>query len=61
MGANPMGFRLIPEIPDLVQAIPQLRFMGSKYRLLPWIYEILAGLEFDSALGRILGQARCLI
>jgi DNA adenine methylase/adenine-specific DNA-methyltransferase len=28
---------------------PQIRFMGSKYRLLPWIHTILSDLTFESA------------
>jgi DNA adenine methylase/adenine-specific DNA-methyltransferase len=28
---------------------PQIRFMGSKYRLLPWIHTVLSGLAFESA------------
>ncbi len=36
---------------------PQLRFMGSKYRLLPWVHEVLAELPFDSALDAFSGSA----
>jgi DNA adenine methylase/adenine-specific DNA-methyltransferase len=28
---------------------PQIRFMGSKYRLLPWIHTVLSDLTFESA------------
>ena len=35
--------------PPIVNDYPQLRFMGSKYKLLPWIHKLLAGLEFRSA------------
>ena len=28
---------------------PRFRYMGSKFRLLPWIHDSLAGIEFDSA------------
>jgi DNA adenine methylase/adenine-specific DNA-methyltransferase len=28
---------------------PQIRFMGSKYRLLPWIHTVLSNLTFESA------------
>ena len=35
---------------------PQLRFMGSKHRLLPWLAEILADLPFDSALDAFSGS-----
>jgi adenine-specific DNA-methyltransferase len=37
-------------------AYPQLRFMGSKYRLLPWIEETLVPLDFDSALDAFSGS-----
>ncbi|HVE72169.1 MAG TPA: DNA adenine methylase [Thermoanaerobaculia bacterium] len=36
--------------PERARAYPRLRYMGSKHKLLPWIWETLAGLEFDSAL-----------
>jgi adenine-specific DNA-methyltransferase len=35
---------------------PQLRFMGSKYRLLPWIESVLAELEFETALDAFSGS-----
>lgn len=35
---------------------PQLRFMGSKYRLLPWIHEVVAPLQFDSVLDAFSGS-----
>lgn len=34
---------------------PQLRFMGSKFRLLPWIHQTLSGLRFDSVLDAFAG------
>lgn len=39
-----------------VRSFPQLRFMGSKYRLLPWLTDVLARLEFDSALDAFSGS-----
>lgn len=35
--------------PAAVSRYPQLRFMGSKYRLLPWIHRILSDIPFESA------------
>lgn len=35
---------------------PRLRYMGSKYRLLPELYQIFAELEFDSALDAFSGS-----
>lgn len=35
--------------PRRVRDFPQIRFMGSKFRLLPWIYTVLSDLSFESA------------
>lgn len=37
-------------IPARAAAYPELRYMGSKTRLLPWIFETLDSLDFESAL-----------
>jgi len=39
--------------PSIVHHYPKLCFMGSKHRLLPWIYEVLAGVRFDSAIDAV--------
>jgi DNA adenine methylase/adenine-specific DNA-methyltransferase len=44
-------------LPERVARYPALRFMGSKQRLLPWLHEALAGLEFDTALDAFSGSA----
>jgi DNA adenine methylase/adenine-specific DNA-methyltransferase len=44
------------EFPARVRRYPQLRFMGSKFRLLPWIWEVLRHLEFDTALDACAGS-----
>lgn len=36
-------------LPPLAKAYPELRYMGSKKRLLPWIYTVLDGLDFETA------------
>jgi adenine-specific DNA-methyltransferase len=36
--------------PERAKLYPRLRYMGSKNKLLPWIWETAVGLEFDSAL-----------
>lgn len=41
---------------DQLRLFPKLRFMGSKYRLLPWIHETLSSLEFDTALDAFSGS-----
>ncbi len=46
----------VAEFPSRVRAYPQLRFMGSKHRLLPWLHEILSQVEFDSALDAFSGS-----
>ena len=42
--------RLTHDFPDRALRYPQIRFMGSKFRLLPWLHEVLSELEFDSVL-----------
>lgn len=43
--------------PERAKRYPRLRYMGSKNKLLPWIWESLADLEFDSALDLFSGTA----
>ncbi len=43
-------------LPGRVRRYPQLRFMGSKFRLLPWVCEILQGLEYETALDAFSGS-----
>ena len=43
-------------IPEQVRQFPQLRFMGSKYRLLSWIHGNLSNLDFDTALDAFSGS-----
>ncbi|WP_259668693.1 DNA adenine methylase [Rhizobium lentis] len=38
------------KLPDQATRYPELRYMGSKKRLLPWIFDVLNGLDFDSAM-----------
>lgn len=42
--------------PDIAADYPKLRFMGSKYKLLPWIHEITSELDFDSVLDAFSGS-----
>jgi adenine-specific DNA-methyltransferase len=44
------------EFPRRVKDYPQLRFMGSKHRLLPWLDEIFDQVEFDTALDAFSGS-----
>lgn len=43
-------------IEEKVEAFPFLRYMGSKHKLSPWIYDIIKNLEFDSALDGFSGS-----
>ncbi len=43
-------------LPVLVARYPQLRFMGSKYRLLPWIHKLLSGYAFETAIDAFSGS-----
>ncbi len=45
-----------PEFPLRAKSYPQLRFMGSKHRLLPWLHEILSQVQFDTALDAFSGS-----
>lgn len=45
-----------PALPAKALDYPQLRFMGSKYRLLPWIHDIVSPLQFDSVLDAFSGS-----
>src|SRR5438477_106031 len=42
---------------DHLSRFPKLRFMGSKYRLLPWIHTVLSDVKFDTALDAFSGSA----
>lgn len=50
------SFALLPEMPARALQYPQLRFMGSKFRLLPWIHDVVSRLEFDSVLDAFSGS-----
>lgn len=38
------------EFPERAKLYPELRYMGSKTRLLPWIFQALSQVDFESAL-----------
>jgi len=42
-------------LPDQVLRYPELRYMGSKKRLLPWLNQVFSELDFDSALDAFSG------
>lgn len=39
-----------------IERFPELRYMGSKRRLLPWIHEVLETLDFETALDPFSGS-----
>jgi adenine-specific DNA-methyltransferase len=43
-------------LPPRTGFYPEFRYMGSKNRLLPWIYNVLKSLDFDSAADPFLGS-----
>ena len=43
-------------LPERVSAYPELRYMGSKHRLLPWIHGVLSSLDFDTAADPFVGS-----
>ncbi len=47
---------VIPPLPAGVAEYPQLRYMGSKHRLLPWVHSVLAELTFSTALDAFSGS-----
>ena len=42
--------------PERMKRYPELRYMGSKHRLLPWIYGVLSKLDFSTAMDPFLGS-----
>lgn len=52
---KPLADQQIPLIPDpsvlplALEFFPRFRYMGSKFRLLPWIHDTLWGLDFGTA------------
>jgi len=45
-----------PVFPEAVNSYPQLRYMGNKYRLLPWIHALFSELNFKTALDAFSGS-----
>ena len=43
------------DLPQQAAVYPELRYMGSKKRLLPWIYQVLDTLDFQTALDPLSG------
>jgi DNA adenine methylase/adenine-specific DNA-methyltransferase len=49
---------IFDKVPLPAQALgfPELRYMGSKHRLLPWIHGVLRGLDFETAADPFVGS-----
>ena len=45
-----------PSVLDQAALFPELRYMGSKRRLLPWIHEVLNTIDFETALDPFSGS-----
>jgi len=43
-------------LPERVRDYPELRYMGSKHRLLPWIHSVLRTLDFETAADPFVGS-----
>jgi len=43
-------------LPDRVKDYPELRYMGSKRRLLPWIHKVISGLDFETSADPFVGS-----
>ncbi len=56
LGGPPEQKSSADDFPAAAARYPQLRFMGSKQRLLPWIHQILSQLPFDSVLDAFSGS-----
>jgi DNA adenine methylase/adenine-specific DNA-methyltransferase len=49
------NFSTVP-LPERVSDYPELRYMGSKHRLLPWIHGVLRNLDFETAADPFVGS-----
>ncbi len=47
--------RVPSAVPSQAAGYPELRYMGSKKRLLPWIHQVLDTLDFGTALDPFAG------
>lgn len=46
---QPLLLEDLEAMPDQMAKFPKFRYMGSKFRLLPWIHEALRDLDFETA------------
>src|SRR5258708_7672925 len=43
-------------LPEQALGFPELRYMGSKHRLLPWIHGVMRGLDFETVADPFVGS-----
>jgi DNA adenine methylase/adenine-specific DNA-methyltransferase len=43
-------------LPERVADYPELRYMGSKHRLLPWIHGVIRTIDFETAADPFVGS-----
>src|SRR5438132_10432651 len=46
----------VGQFPERLKGFPQTRYMGSKYRLLPWMHRVFSDIEFDTVLDACSGS-----
>jgi DNA adenine methylase/adenine-specific DNA-methyltransferase len=46
--SQPLLFSGTGPLPDQMERFPRFRYMGSKFRLLPWIHDSFRELDFES-------------
>ncbi len=46
----------VGQFPERLKRFPQTRYMGSKYRLLPWMHQVFSEIEFDTVLDTCSGS-----
>lgn len=56
-GQTPPSLTLIKSVSETIAQLPSTRYYGSKRKLLPWIYDHVRTLEFDTVLDALGGTA----
>ena len=47
--SHPLVLRNPGALPDQMESFPRFRYMGSKFRLLPWIHDTFQELDFETS------------
>lgn len=48
LNVEQLSFPLVSGVPSELENFPRFRYMGSKFRLIPWIHETVEGLNFET-------------